>query len=504
MVRPASSRALSVAAAATALSLSACSAGHTVVPSYDNRATPGLTLASTLSFSSLDFANVGGVAIPGALMHNVYETLVNIDPDSGEPAPGLATSWETSADGKTYTFHLREGVRFSNGDAFSAHTAAYSIDQVRNEWTNGLAKGMDIVDSARAIDDHTLEVTLRAPSRSWLWSLSTLIGAQMTPAAHGEVIGTGPFTVGDFAPGEYLRLAARPAADYWSEPAHQDVTIKFFPDSTSSVNALRTHQADIVWGLQDTELLADLPADYPVQTGSTTGELVVSMNNAAAPFDDPRARRAVAYAVDRQAANSIVWDGHGTDTGGAPVPPSDPWFTGKDYYPYDPAKAKQLLADAGATGAPITIKVPTRAYTQTIAEFLYSQLTAVGFDVTLESTEFPAVWLADVMGAHDYQASVISHAEPRDITTLFGNPDYYLGYDSPRTRELLAQADRATNPAESNRLMEQAVDQIMADAAALTVMNVPNIVVTRPGVDGVHPDAVTDGMDLTDLRGADA
>ena len=228
------------------------------------------------------------------------------------------------------------------------------------------------------------------------------------------------------------------------------------------------------------------------------------MNNAAAPFDDPRARRAVAYAVDRQAANSIVWDGHGTDTGGAPVPPSDPWFTGKDYYPYDPAKAKQLLADAGATGAPITIKVPTRAYTQTIAEFLYSQLTAVGFDVTLESTEFPAVWLADVMGAHDYQASVISHAEPRDITTLFGNPDYYLGYDSPRTRELLAQADRATNPAESNRLMEQAVDQIMADAAALTVMNVPNIVVTRPGVDGVHPDAVTDGMDLTDLRGADA
>lgn len=499
-----SSKALAVTAAttATALTLSACSAGHTVVPTYGQARSSGLTLASTLPFSSLDFANVGGVAIPGALMKNVYETLVRIDPETGEPAPLLAKSWDVSEDGTTYTFHLRYDVHFSNGDEFTAETAVYSIEQVQNEWTNGLKAGMDIVKNARAVDQHTLEVTLAEPSRSWLWSMSTLIGAQTTPNAAN--VGTGPFEVADFAPNEYLTLGARPSDEYWGEPATQDVTIKFFPDSTSSVNALRSQQADIVWGLQAPELIDDLPDTFDIETGTTTGELLVSMNNNTAPFNDPRVRQAVAYAIDRDAANAIVWDGHGTDTGGAPVPPSDPWFTGKDYYPYAPEKAKQLLAEADAVGAEITFKVPTQPYAQTVAEFLYSQLTAVGFNVKLESAEFPAVWLADVMGAKDYQASVISHAEPRDIGTLFGNPDYYLGYDSPRTRELLKEADRATDDDESRELMQQAVDEIMRNAAALTVMNVPNIVVTRPGVSGVHPDSITDGIDLSDLRGHDA
>lgn len=145
-------------------SLSACSAGSTALVDSDSSA---LTLATTTPATSLDFTTVGGAAIPAALMSNVYETLVRISAQ-GDIEPGLAESWEV--DSTRYTFHLRE-ASFSNGEAFTAHTAAWSINAVKTEWTNGLKKQMDVVESATAVDDHTLVVELSRPSAGWLLSL---------------------------------------------------------------------------------------------------------------------------------------------------------------------------------------------------------------------------------------------------------------------------------------------------------------------------------------------
>ncbi|WP_246825157.1 ABC transporter substrate-binding protein, partial [Corynebacterium sp. HMSC034B08] len=124
--------------------------------------------------------------------------------------------------------------------------------------------------------------------------------------------------------------------------------------------------------------------------GTTNGEVLLSMNNQRAPFDDPDIRRAVAYAIDRDAINEVVYNGLATDTGGAPVPPTDPWFTGHNYYPFDPDKARELLA--GRTPE-VTITVPNLPYAQTASELIFSQLRDVGFNIKLETVEFPAVWL---------------------------------------------------------------------------------------------------------------
>ncbi len=486
---------------AAGLVLSGCSAGHTAVVQAAD--TPAVVVASTASTTSLDFTTTGGAAIPAALMSNVYETLVTINPATGAIEPGLAQSWTMSPDGRVYTFQLRKGVRFSNGDEFTADTAAFSIDYVKNEWTNGLSSHMDAVKDARARDPYTLEVELSEPSQSWLWAMATAVGAMMTPggiedlAAHP--VGTGPFEVSGFAPGEFVALKVR--EDYWGDPAVQDVTIQYFPDSLTSVNALQSGGADVVWAVQNPELLDTLNPSIGVQQGTTNGEVLLSMNNQAAPFDDPRVRQAVAFGVDRQAADAILFQGRATDTGGAPVAPTDPWFEeGQNYYPFDPARARALMEEAGAVGTPLTITVPTLPYTQTLSELLYSQLRDIGFDVTLESAEFPAVWLGQVMGAKDYQMSLIAHVEPRDIVTLFGNPDYYLGYDNARVRELFARADAAPSGAAGTELMREAVDAIMADAGALTVMNMPNIVLTAPGVAGIDPNQVTDAIPLRDVH----
>ena len=468
-----------MAAVALALPLAACG---------DAAPRDNVVVAASGAPAGLDFTTTGGAAAPQALVGNVYETLVRIDA-SGTPVPHLAERVER--DGGTFTFHLRDGVTFANGKPFTADDAAFSIHYVQNEWTNGLKAQMDPVTDVEVVDERTLRVTVEggeAAEDAWLWSMGTLTGAMMTPAGVDRLatapLGTGPYTVKRFDVGEAIEFDAR--EDYWGGDVARDGLIRYFDDPVSAVNALRVGDADVVWGMQAPQLIDTLPEDIRVEVGTTNGEVLLSMNNTRAPFDDPNVRRAVAYAVDRTAVNQVVYNGLATDTGGAPVPPTDPWYPGRDFYPFDPDKARELLA--GRTPE-ITITVPNRPYAQEASELIYSQLRDVGFRVRLETVEFPAVWLNQVLKGHDYQASLVAHVEPRDVPMLFGNPDYYLGYDNAVVRERIAAGD-----------MAGAVEQIMDDAAALTLANAPNIVLYAPGVSGLDPNVVTDSLPLNEVE----
>jgi len=454
----------------------------------DSAPRDNVVVAASAAPAGLDFTTTGGAAAPQALVGNVYETLVRIDA-SGTPVPHLAERVER--DGGVFTFHLRDGVTFADGTPFTADDAAFSIHYVQNEWTNGLKAQMDPVTHVEVVNERTLRVTVEggeAAEDAWLWSMGTLTGAMMTPAGVDKLatapLGTGPYTVKRFDVGEAIEFDAR--EDYWGGDVAHDGLIRYFDDPVSAVNALRVGDADVVWGMQAPQLIDTLPEDIRVEVGTTNGEVLLSMNNTRAPFDDPDVRRAVAYAVDRAAVNEVVYNGLGTDTGGAPVPPTDPWYPGRDFYPFDPDKARELLA--GRTPE-ITITVPNRPYAQEASELIYSQLQDVGFRVRLETVEFPAVWLNQVLKGHDYQASLVSHVEPRDVPMLFGNPEYYLGYDNAVVRERIAAGD-----------MAGAVEQIMDDAAALTLTNAPNIVLYAPGVAGLDPNVVTDSLPLNEVE----
>ncbi|MDY6049325.1 MAG: ABC transporter substrate-binding protein [Corynebacterium sp.] len=490
---------VAVAGALASTTLAACSAGHTAVPTATSQGVNTLVVGTTGAPASLDFTTSSGAAIPTALMGSVYETLVRID-ETGAITPWLAESWEISPDQTTYTFHLRNDVTFSTGEPFTAETAAWSIRNVTSDaWTNGLKAGMKLVTDAQALDPHTLQVTLSQASTSWLWSMGTLIGAMLHPDhvanLKTEAIGTGPYMVDGYAVGQAVSYTANPT--YWGTPAHHNKAIvRYFADATAATNALLSADIDVLWAAQQPELLNTL-TDFAIYQGTTNGEVLLSMNNKAAPFDDVRVRQAVMYAVDRQAVIDTAWSGYGTDTGGQPVPPTDPWFEEHNPYPYDPEKARQLLAETGLNGTEltVTITVPSLPYAQAISEILVSQLQHVGFNARIEAAEFPAVWLNQVMTTKNYQMSLIAHVEARDIPTLFGNPDYYLGYDSPATREALSRADSGTAE-DQVAAMRDAVGQIMADAAADTLFNFPNIVIARPEVTGIDPNVVTERLPL--------
>ncbi|GAA1471905.1 ABC transporter substrate-binding protein [Corynebacterium felinum] len=485
------------------LLLCGCSAGITA--SQHNTSIPdSITIGTTTAPASLDFTTTAGAAIPQALMGNIYEGLVAIAED-GTITPQLARSWDISDDQRTYTFHLRENVTFSNGDAFNAHTADFSINRVKGDaWTNGLKKHMSIVEHTRVIDDYTLEVRLSHPSNTWLWSMGTLVGAMMSPGGIDTLatrpIGTGPYILDHWAVGTSLSLIARD--DYWGTPARNNrVVFRYFLDPIALTNAVRSGTIDTAVGVQAPELIDALLADphLNVEVGSTNGEVLLSMNHRRAPFNDLNVRKAVFYGIDRQALIDTTWEGYGIDTGATPVAPTDPWYTGSSNYPYDPDKARALLAQAQAVGTDIAITVPTLPYAQAASELLYSQLTDIGFDVTLESAEFPAVWLSQVFKGHNYDMSLIAHVEPRDIGTIFGNPDYYLGVDSPRVQALLDDADRSA-PEDYALMMGRAVEAIMDEAAAVTLYNLPWIVVSNKRVVGVPTNTVSDGLRVANIH----
>ncbi|MDO4910411.1 MAG: ABC transporter substrate-binding protein [Corynebacterium sp.] len=500
-----------LAAVLTIAVLAGCSAGHTA--GYVGRST-GLSADSPIILglstapSSLDFTRNSGAAIPEALMGNVYEGLVRID-ETGAVQPWLAQSWDVDDSRTVYTFHLRQGVQFSNGAPFNAESAQFSLDRVRTDaWTNGNKSLMSPIDHTTIIDEYTLQVTLKQASQRWLWALGLFPGAMMSPTGidtlESDPIGTGPYVVSNFAPGLSVSLALNPT--YWGEaPKNNGVTLRYFSDATGASNALQSGDIDAVYAMQAPELLDAIKARgiYTIDVGTTNGELLLSMNNSRAPFNDKRVRQAVLYGVDRQAVIDTAWYGYGTDTGGAPVAPTDPWYEKSTRYPFDPEKARALMEEAGAIGTPITLSVPSRPYATAVSEILISQLRDIGFDVHIETLEFPAVWLQDVFKSADYDMSLIVHVEPRDLTTIFGNPEYYIRYDNQQVRDEFAAADRGDYQ-DMVADMRTAVDLIMDDAAADNLFNFPNIVISAPGISGINPSAPTGTLDVAGISRKEA
>lgn len=494
---------LTIAAAATAsiLVLAGCSAGgSSSTPSGEARE-PSVVIGLTGEPVNFDFTTTSGAAIPQALMNNVYEGLVMID-QNGDLQPQLAESWTVSEDGLTYDFVLNEGVTFSSGAEFTADDVKFSLERVKTDWSINVAK-MKVLDSVEVVSPTEARVVLSTPSNSWLFDMATTVGAMFDTEGVADLantpVGTGPFTVTEFVTGDHISLEARD--DYWgTAPGMDDVTLRYFADAVASTNALRAGDVDMLYNMQAPDLVGQFETDdaFQVIDGTSNGEILLSMNNKAAPFDDVRVRQAIAYALDRQAILDTAWAGYGTLIG-AMVPPTDPYYedlTGE--YEYDPEMARELLAEAGMEDLTIEFDVPTRPYATAVSEVIVSQLAEVGITATIQSAEFPAVWLDKVFTKADYQMSIILSVESRDLLPTFNVPTYYIGYDNSEIAPIAAAADAGTEE-EWIDGMKEIQEIITADMPALPIFLFPNIVVADAQLDGIAGNSVTESLVLSGL-----
>ncbi|MGP3935059.1 ABC transporter substrate-binding protein [Nonomuraea sp. KM88] len=448
--------------------------------------------------ANLDFTSTEGAAIPQALLVNVYEGLVKLD-QAGEIVPLLAEKWEVSDDRKTYTFTLRENVKFSSGAPFTADDVVFSLDRVKSDWKLKIKSQLDVVDKVEKKDDSTAVVTLKQPSNGFLYSMATRLGAMFSRTGvsdlAGKPVGTGPYVLGSWRRGDSIELDANPS--YWgTKPPLSSITLKYFKDATAMNNALLTGGIDVISSVQAPESLQQFadPGRFEVIEGTTNGEVVLSMNNGRPPFDDKKVRQAVRHAIDHKALLDTAWAGRG-ELIGSMVPPTDPWYEDRTGdYPYDPAKAKQLL---GGKTYDVKMRIPNLPYAVASAQVVKSQLAQVGITAEIEPLEFPARWLDQVFTKGDYDLSIINHVEPRDMG-IFADKSYYFGYDNPEFGKLLASADQGTEQEQADDL-KQAAKLLSDDAAADWLFLFPNLIVAKKGVTGLPKNAISESFDFTAL-----
>ena len=332
-------------------------------------------------------SNIGRV-----VLQNISETLTELDVrGDGGVVPRLAESWE-QADDTTWRFALRQDATFSDGTAFDAGDVVHSFERASSDENScevsRYYEGMGM--QMRAVDAHTLEVTTEDPQpiMPLLMTLLTVVPAEQGMDFTREPVGTGPYVLAAWNPGQNIRLERRD--DYWGE-SPEVVAAEYVFRSDAAVRAamVETGEADIAPSISALEA-TDPALDKSYPNSETT---YLRIDHAVAPLDDVRVRRAMNLAIDREAFIGTIL-AEGTEAATAIVPPTTiGWNAGIEGWPYDPDQARTLIEEAAADGAPVDAEILLVGRTGNFpgATETYEAITAmlgdVGLNVRLQMVE---------------------------------------------------------------------------------------------------------------------
>ena len=422
-----------------------------------------------------------GTAGQREVLFNVFEGLVRPTPD-GELIPAVAEDF--SIDGTVYTFTLREGVRFHNGDLVTVEDIVYSIHRSADATSvTTFVSAFSVVTRVEALDERTVQIEIEAPDNEFLAFLTiAIIPAGHLDHAHSPV-GTGPFRFVSHAPQESLVLER--FEDYWGAPAYLDrVTFRIFGSGEALAMALHAGAIDLA-GLLTIDVVRNLPADFYYVMGPLNIVQALYLNNAVPPLDDMRVRQALSYAVDVQQIMDILADGMGYPVGSG-VHPGLSWVFHEGlvgYYPHDPDRARALLAEAGLPdGFDLVITVPSNYVPHVItAEIIVEQLRAVGVNASIDLVEW-ATWLSEVNSGRRFEATVIGIAA-RDLTArsmlerwVSDNGRNMINFNSAEYDAVFQAAQAATDRAEQVRLYRELQEILAREAASVYLQDRVNFV----------------------------
>ena len=455
----------------------------------------------------LDPTSAAAGAIDQVLYANVFEGLTRFGPD-GSVQPGLAASWTISDDGLSYTFQLRKGVTFHDGTAFEASDVVFSLDRARAEDSTNAQKALFAgIEGVEALGDTSVRIDLAAPQGNFLfnlaWGDAVMVAPESIEDIKNQPIGTGAFRFEQWRRGDQISLSRN--ADYWGEAASLEAaTFKFISEPTAAYAAMLAGDIDAFYSYPAPENLAQFERDprFTVLSGNTEGETILAMNNQQAPFDDIRVRKAVSHAIDRQAIIDGAMFGYGTPIGSHFAPHNSDYVDLTANAAFDPALARDLLAQAGyAEGFSTTLKLPPPSYARRGGEIIAAQLREVGIEAEISFLEW-AQWLEQVFRGYDYGLTIVSHTEPMDIN-IYARPDYYFQYDNPDFQALIETLAVESDPAARSDLLAQAQTMIAEDFVNGYLFQLALTSVVDAKLQGIWKDAPTQAVDLTGVRWAD-
>jgi peptide/nickel transport system substrate-binding protein len=463
-----------------------------------------VTIAQTLEPPTLDPTSGAAQAIREVTLQNIFEGLVRMD-RTGKIQPCLAESWQVGEDNLSYRFKLRQGARFHDGTPFTAAEVKFSFERaLAPDSTNAQRQLFTPIAEIATPDPATVVIRLKQPTANFLYGLAWGDAVIVAPASAAgnktDPVGTGPFKFVRWNRGDRLELVRFDG--YWGDrPALAKATFRFLSDPQAQVAALRAGDVDAHTNLSAPEAVPQLKADarLKVSIGATEGETVLATNNGRPPFDRLEVRQAIAHALDRKAIALGVY-GFDVPLIGSHFSPLHPAYvdlTGT--YPYDPAKARALLAQAGfPNGFSCTLKLPPPSYARRSGEIVAALLADVGIKAAIEPLEFPQ-WLERVFRNKDYDLSIIAHTEPLDID-IYARDGYYFQYKDPDFRALIARIAATLPEAERGALYKQAQEKLARDAVNGFLFILPKITVANAALEGLWTDWPLPVTPLAELR----
>lgn len=452
----------------------------TAEPETVHKAGGSITIAVSQDLDQSLDPHVSTSAGKREIFFNIFEGLVKADPD-GNFVPALAESYEISEDAATFTFKIRNGVKFHNGSDLTVEDVIYTLNKCRGTETGvPLLAAYSEIESVTALDENTVEIKLKAPNIEYLAYLNMAIIPHDYEDQDTFPVGTGPYKFKSRAVQDNIILEK--FEDYWGEPGYLDtVTFKVIENNDALVMAMRSGSVDLAVHRVASDV-KDLGDEYELLESPTNLIQALYLNNAVEPLNNLLVRQALNYAVNVEDVMLITNDGLGTPIGSSIYPSFGKYFMPElaDAYPYDPDKAKELLAEAGLpNGFPLTITVPSNYVVHVnAAQVIAEQLKAVGIDAKINLVEW-ATWLSEVYQGRNFEATVVgfdaSNLTARALLErwISDNGKNMINFNDPEYDRVLKAAFAATSDEEQTELYKQA-EKILSDQAANVYLMDPN------------------------------
>jgi peptide/nickel transport system substrate-binding protein len=441
----------------------------------------------------------------------LFDSLVWIN-EEGDLEPALAESWDISDDGTTYTFHLRQDVTFHNGEPFNADSVVFSWERGRREdmqWSDRWNRAI----SVERQDEYTVVMRTEDPdplfigimAQHWAIVPPGYIGEMGEDGFNDHPIGTGPFQFVEWLREDRIIFDANP--NYWRPglPLLERIIFRPIPESSTRVAAIRTGEIDIVNRLNDEQANSLMGvANVEVLRYPVDRVFYIAFNNLTTgvgqPTEDARVRQAMNYAVDREAIIDALFGGFATLSTGFLTPGNLGYDHGLDAYPYDPDRARELLAEAGyANGFDMGFACPAGAYTnfEEVCEAIQGFLSEVGINADLELMESGRYWdleaekqLPPLFG--DSWSERSGEALPRLLGALGGWDASFSAWSDPEIDRYLAQIGVTIDRDERATLYRE-LQHYMFENPPFIYLYVPETFeAIRSNVQDYHPRAAED------------
>lgn len=436
------------------------------------------------------------------VFYQMYESLVNTD-EKLTIKPGLATSWTVAADGLSYTFTLRSGVKFHDGTDFNADAVKFNIDRILKAKSSPRKSELASVDSVEVKDPSTVVFHLKKPDSTLLAQLVDRAGMILSPTAiqkAGDELtrnpvgaGSGPFVFVEWKRDDHLTLKKNP--NYWKKglPYLDQLIYRPIINDDARASSLKTGDVDVVRQLAGKDV-AGVKADPTLIWKEVPGLGFggIELNHASGPFADKAKAQAVAMAIDRAQILKNIFFGLGTISYG-PIPPSSWAFdpTEKVYDKADPSKAK-----ATATGFSFSLKVTNNPDSIQEGQLIQSQLAKAGITVNLQVEEFGQI-LTETE-AHNFEAALVGWSGRLDpdgnLYSWFhtGGGNNQGQYSNPQVDKLLEEARTTADQARRKQLYSEAQRLLVTDAAYVFINHPVSAQISTAKVHGYV--LIPDGM----------